>query len=562
MNRYNHAVMQTLEEQLQRGPRRLRLRQLLQIDFLLSVIEVDREYPYDFVCHALTGFRRPWTREEPARLLDGERLAGDLITLAENLSADARLFAANWPEPLFSAPDLARRFDVSVKTIFRWRRRGLAGWRFRGTDERVRWLCPERCVRRFVTRNSALVSRAGRFSQLSQSERERIVARAVELARGSDLTINALAKIMSAETGRSPETIRLIVKRSAVVHPTIRGVNRTAPPDETVGPQLAIWEAYQEGANVDALARRFGQSVSAIYATVTRMRASALRAQRIDFVPSAEFEVADADDQILRAALLEPVRQPATPGRSRECAALPPYLANLFRVPLLTRAGERSLFRKMNYLKYKAHVLQQQLDPETASAIELDRIEDLRDQAVRVRNEIVQANLRLVVSIARQHVAAGRDLFELISDGNFSLMQAVERFDYSRGFKFCTYGTWAIRNNFVRSSENERRYAARCQTGRVERLDTASAREPMLPDDERTNRLRTAVDGLLARLADRERVILRRHFGLGAHGEPQSLEEIGRHFNLSKERIRQLEVKAISRLRSGWGADVDRWLDE
>ena len=82
----------------------------------------------------------------------------------------------------------------------------------------------------------------------------------------------------------------------------------------------------------------------------------------------------------------------------------------------------------------------------------MDQIEELYDEAVTTENQIVRANLRLVVSIAKRHVSPVENFFELVSDGNISLMRAVEKFDYSRGLKFSTYASWAIMKNFARTN--------------------------------------------------------------------------------------------------------------
>ena len=81
----------------------------------------------------------------------------------------------------------------------------------------------------------------------------------------------------------------------------------------------------------------------------------------------------------------------------------------------------------------------------------MDRIDRLAEESLRTKNQIVQANLRLVVSIAKRHVTASEDFFGLVSDGNMSLIRAVEKFDYSRGNKFSTYASWAIMKNFART---------------------------------------------------------------------------------------------------------------
>src|SRR5262249_55205631 len=124
--------------------------------------------------------------------------------------------------------------------------------------------------------------------------------------------------------------------------------------------------------------------------------------------------------------------------------------------------------RKFNYLKYKALKLREQLDPLHARGSQMDEIERLYDQAVVVKNQIVRANLRLVVSIAKRHVGPTDNFFELVSDGNMSLIRAAEKFDYARGNKFSTYASWAIMKNFARTIPDEHRKRDRFRTSQAE----------------------------------------------------------------------------------------------
>ena len=159
--------------------------------------------------------------------------------------------------------------------------------------------------------------------------------------------------------------------------------------------------------------------------------------------------------------------------KARLPSGLPPYLASLYEVPLLTRQQEAHLVRKMNYLKYRANRLRGKLDPAQPKSSLMDQIERYYDEAVATKNQIVEANLRLVVSIAKRHVGPLEDFFDLVSDGNMSLMRAVEKFDFSPGFKFSTYASRAIRNGFVRTIPRERYHHDHSRTNHAEVLAMA-----------------------------------------------------------------------------------------
>src|SRR4028118_2150323 len=117
------------------------------------------------------------------------------------------------------------------------------------------------------------------------------------------------------------------------------------------------------------------------------------------------------------------------------------------------------LFRKMNYLKHQANKCREKVDPSRAKTSELDAIERLQEESLAVKNQIIRSNLRLVVSIAKRHVGPSNNFFELVSDGNMSLIRAAAKLGYARGNKFSTYASWAIMKNFARTipEENYRR---------------------------------------------------------------------------------------------------------
>ncbi len=557
MREYRCPEIAKLAAQLRRGPKRLIFRHLWGIDFLLSVIQSGHGYPLDFIVHSLTGYRAGGCEDSP--LLEAGKLTSDLIELAEDLSAAAELTRDAWVEPTYTVNELAERFDVSTKTIFRWHRRGLVGWRVRMNDGRSRLVFADHSVRRFVAQNVVLVARGSSFTQLSEQERAAIVERARQLVEQGRSTVNAVAKAIAGETGRAVETIRLILKNYDQAHPRSGVFNRPKIDVAADDDRLRIWEAYLDGASVPSLARRFERSGREIYRILTEMRARDLQARDIEYVASDEFAAPDAD----RVILEDPdARQPyVDPGRQRVPRGLPPYLQQLFRLRLLSPAGERALFRKMNYLKYKADQLRKGIDPEEVTARELDRIDALLAEAERIKSQIVEANLRLVVSIAKRHASADRDFFEVVSDGNVSLMRAVERFDYSRGFKFSTYASWAIMRNYARTVPQQRLHRDRYQTGREELLEHLATWQPDEADSDQARALRQAVERMLASLDEREESILRKRFGLDGRGGQQTLEQIGKQFGVSKERIRQLEARAMRKLRDNFGAEVEKLIN-
>jgi RNA polymerase primary sigma factor/RNA polymerase sigma factor len=309
-----------------------------------------------------------------------------------------------------------------------------------------------------------------------------------------------------------------------------------------------LYEQYCTGATPAALAERFGCSDREVRRLVREARFARIAQLPLAYMPSPEFEAA-AVNRAAEVRILAPAPQPEHPPRkARTPSGLPPYLASLYETVLLTGAQEAHLFRQYNYLKHRAAKLRASLDPRRPAARVMSEIERLYGRAVEVKNQLVRANLRLVVSIAKKHVGGHEELFEMISEGNMSLMKAVEKFDYTRGFKFSTYASWAIKKNFIRAYVDRMRLVDRFRTSRDELLETAEQRGDPHADERAQRRREADVSGILGCLTQRERAIIDRRFGLGRQAG-ETFKQIGDDLGVSKERIRQIEQRALSKLR-------------
>jgi RNA polymerase primary sigma factor len=314
--------------------------------------------------------------------------------------------------------------------------------------------------------------------------------------------------------------------------------------DEPIESQ--IYRHWRRGTSVAVLAMQHGLPAPTVEQMIDRMRAAAVLAKTCDLVYAPCFEAPDADAMIL-APMPECARNASRP---KPPAGLSPYIANLYSDgPLLNRQQEHHLFRKMNYLKYRAVKLRETLEPLRARASDLDEIERLQAEALAVKNQIVRANLRLVVSIAKKHATPINNLFELVSDGNMCLIRAVEKFDFDRGFRFSTYASSAIIKEFARAipAENKRRH--RFVSGSAEVFAAIADYRAGEHQDESDNRCdRQELERALRRLDWRERRILVGRFGLDGN-RALTLQQLGCELGISRERVRQVERRAKEKLR-------------
>ena len=541
MSRYKNPAMKQLKEQQVRfSPRDVRLAQIERAEKLLTEIDREMNYPYHDLCERITSYRPD---RYPDLMLTGEEAAHDLRCFVEDLSDSANIKVETIDEPVLTLDDVSKRFNVSTKTVDRWRSKGLVSRRLLfGNRKRVGFL--ESSVKRFVNDHSEEVQRSRNFKQLTDDEREEIVRRARRMARYGGCP-SEVSKRLARKLKRSPETIRYTLKNFDRANPD----NAVFPnaSDALTDPQKKeIFAAFRRGETAERLAERFCRTKTSIYRIVSEVRALRLIEQPIDFMDNDEFRKKNADEVILGP----PPETERKAGRLKPPPGLPPYLASLYAIPLLTREDEQYYFRKMNYLKYKANKLQEKLNPAKPKTADMNDIESLLDQATEIKNFLIRSNLRLVVSIAKRHIKPNTNFFEMVSDGNMSLIRAIEKFDYSKGNKFSTYASWAIMKNYARTIPTEHKRLERFRTGTDEMFGYSEDNRSNQFYEELVNRKqRQIIGGILDQLEDRERSIIVQRFGLEEGSEPRTLEQVGQRMGVTKERIRQIEARALGKLR-------------
>jgi RNA polymerase primary sigma factor len=311
--------------------------------------------------------------------------------------------------------------------------------------------------------------------------------------------------------------------------------------------------------------------------------------------------VAEVDDEPA------PTLAEAWAGADRTPDLVRQYLREIGRVPLLTAADEVSLARAVEAGLFAEDRLANL--PDIEPVLRADLAEIVR-QGHQAKRRLIEANLRLVVSVAKRYVGRGLPMLDLVQEGNVGLIRAVEKFDYTKGYKFSTYATWWIRQAISRALADQSR-TIRMPVHVVEtmnkvlrvqrRLGQELGREPtpeeigaetgleaarvidllsfapepvslhtpvgeseenelgdLIEDaDSETpaefvaqSMLKDHLDEVLLSLGEREREVVRMRYGL-RDGEQHTLEEVGRYFGVTRERVRQIEAKTLAKLRHG-----------
>lgn len=531
-------MKQLADQQVRFAPVPVRMEQIDRAEELAFTVNAEKLYSYPDLCERLTTYR---AEMYPSLEVSGEDLLHDLRCFVENLSDSCNLSADAADEPVLTLSDVSQRFNVSEKTVTRWRDRGLAGRRYLfGRRKRVGFLTSR--VEQFEQLNEELVRRSSQFRQLTDQEREFIVRRARRLARhGASLT--EVAHRLARRTSRAVETIRYTLRAFDREYSDAKVFPESTEP-LTEEQRRQIFHAVRRGTPIRKLVEKFSRTRSGIYRIANEYRAKVLIEQPIEYMASEEFLLPDAEELILELPVENETPDQVAVDHQGE---LPEYLADLYAFPLLSREEEGPLFRRMNYLKFKAKRLRESLSESRERVSNMNEIEQLLERSLAIKNLLIRSNLRLVVSVARKHRRQPTGFFEMISDGNMTLIRAIEKFDYTRGTRFSTYATWAIMRSYARSIPAEGTQLDRFRTGSEQLL--TGEEDVRSEDDSVAAHWYRTIGSILGQLNEREQEAISLRFALRGNTAPMTLEQIGDRLGISKERTRQVINEGLEKLR-------------
>ncbi len=548
MAKYRTTAVAGLARQMAFTPAEARAHQVAAAERLLHDLDPAKAYPIDFVVYRVTDYQ-PNRNADPANaaafeggnadLLTGIALQHDLGLLIEQVSDGLDLRAADLAEPVLTIDDVTARFDVTSKTIQRWRRRGLPARRFAFPDgkRRVGFLLSS--VERFVHPAGGAPAGQGLVAADTVAD---VVRHARRLgACGCD--VDEVTRRVGRRTGRSPLAVLHTLRKHDAEHPAVAVLPQLPPPADEVA-RARVLRKLRRGVRLAVVARKVRRTRSSVLSILLRDRADRLARRKVRFVDDPLYHGPDADRAVAAVLAQQPIGVDPAPGELRVPRDLPAYFRELYRVPLLSPPRERALFLAFNYHKARFAAARRRLDPELAGRRDLDHLDACLSAATAVKNDILRANLRLVVAVARRHVRPGVTLMELVSEGNLTLMRAVDGFDVHKGNRFSTYATLALMKGFAQTVPLMQQAARRAGDASAELSTVADARGADAAD---RHAHRDQISHLLSRLDDRERTILQARFGLCA--EPDTDDQLARRLGLTPRRVRHIERAALAKLR-------------
>ena len=557
MRKIRNQNLAELLMQLRFAPQKQRRKQLDAAEKLFEVVDKDKEYPFEFVCFRITGYH---PKGETARqLIKGDELADDLQIFISKLSGRLAQPAIEQGEKVYTVEELAKVFNVSTKTIQRWRKRGLIARKFIFDDGKKRLGFLQSTVDKFALENPDFTGKAKTFERMTNSQKQQIVRQATKLAATTKLSRHQVINRIAAKLDKAHETVRYTLLKYEQAHPD-KSIFTKPSGIIDAARSADIYKLYKQGCGIGELMSRFNRSKSSIYRIINVRRARALLAKRIEFVANDDFLKENAGEEILAKPIDVQKRTSSRDVKPFELFGehlLPEYLQILKDAPVLNRECEVGLFRRYNYLKYLASIKRADIKPNRISSAKLKEIENYLAQAEDVRRTIIEANLRLVVSIASRHIRIGVSFAELVSKGNFALINAVEEFDYTKGFRFGRLASLNIAKEYAKVSGKD------TEPGRKRAASLAEVQRDMRTKEgvdfaafERARQSLTQV--IKNELTEREQHIILNRFGpigLPIKKKTKTLQQIGEELGLSGERVRQIELTALQKLRQSLSSE-------
>ncbi|WP_428386502.1 hypothetical protein [Mucisphaera sp.] len=431
------SPLQDLLGQLLRAPATRRSEQILRLEKLHDTLDPARTYPLDFLAFQITGYRPE--ASEPT-LLIGEAAQPDLRLMIDALShitPDPPAATAEQTANHLRPSALAKRWQISTKTLDRYRRLGLR-WRWQANpDGQPRLIYPRQAIEHFEQHHADRLARAAGYAQWTRAQRDAALDRARQIAarcrQPTSLTPNRLAQHLARRTGIPSETLRRALLRAGI--PNNHRSSRLTDRDRAI-----IARAHRRKIDAGRIARRFGRSRASIYRILQTAKVQQLRDLPILHAPSAK----PLSDQ----ALKQPDPKPADQALGTPLTHLPHALKPPFSHPAATSTSEQACLTHAHRLRATADARRQQLDPARPKTADIKEIHKLLHRADRCLALVARAQpARLLANVRRQLAVddntpvreASRGLLDSLTHGLDELEEALAQYDPFQPVPFDRY---------------------------------------------------------------------------------------------------------------------------
>lgn len=280
-----------------------------------------------------------------------------------------------------------------------------------------------------------------------------------------------------------------------------------------------------------------------------RQQAEALLQETYAYMESPIFKKRSAEKELFSEA--EPTLPPTSwyqPTREDLLAVNPTSVPQL-----MSADEERMMFLRFNYAKFMAEKVQKKINREGLNRASAQELVEWVRRSEHYREYLVRTNLALVLAMAKRTRLGDVDFAEIVSEGNMALLRAVEKFNVERGFKFSTYACRAILKAFSRTAMKSSRYRSRFPVEfepDLEKSDWQDRRRNQVEEDC-IDELKAIIGRNLAELSDTEQTVIRRRFNWEQQDDaPLTLEQVGRIIGVTKERVRQIQNKALAKIKN------------
>ena len=543
----NRCIEQLLKD-VRFAPTKRKLQQLSSAEQFLEAVERDKSYPFDFVCYKITKFR---SQDEMLanEVIDGESLYTDLLRFVLNLSSQIAEPVQHCGEKVYTVMELSEKFNVSRKTIDRWRSQGLVSRTYIFEDSKRRVGIRESSMRNFISKHPEMFKRAVAFNRMNEEEKRQIIELAIEMAQQQPRCRHEIIEEIAKKVSRAPETVRYTLEN----YEKANGAGSIfSKPFGVIDPETAvkIQSSFAMGETVEQLAKKYNRSVSSIYRILNQVKAREIKNTEIRYVYLPDFDQRARVNSILAEKIdfhTDPVQ-----GIVSSKHDMTEYLDIINSMPMLNAEQEKAAFTKYNCLKYLASKIKEKISISCPNASYIKQFEAYMSEAERIKNIIIESNLRLVVNTAMRYANRGYSFCDLISEGNLALFRAVEKFNCDFAHRFANFAGLYIQKVFAARLTEEWRRKDKPKGIDMAGLAVTPASNPFkkLQDfEKKSHNLEAVINDNLTRT---ESYIIRNHYGITGTllpQKPKTTKKIAEELGISKDKVKLNELKALQKLR-------------